>query len=543
MGSFLLGAAIHYYCMPLKIESTLGVRFFWVSLVFLYVSNLTRLVLCYNVSKSEDFDNHRTRNFFKFTVLLSGLSWGGLASTILFFIGDNSVQGQLVLLILCGVMASSLVSLLASPGLFRWFIFSVILGPVSVITIQHMNSSDVIYSMVMILYSFFLVVQQKLQFKNLLGRLMSEQNLIREKEKFESLFDSIPGAISWLDNDLNYRVVNKDLCDSIGLKKSEIVGKNVGFMDQNSNWAKLIKDFKDSGDVGIKVEVNFKNHKKSNWRMVYLQKLTSPLNGILCTAIDIQKEKELQNESQEQRLKAESSARLASLGIMAGGIAHEINNPLTVINSKASQMKRFLDDPNPDLSIVKNNLEKIEANVKRIAKIITSLRKFSRDGSNDDFSKFNISDLIKDTVEVCSERFRLHNIALTVKVESDLTAEGQFVQLGQVLLNMLNNAHDAVYETSDAWIDIKGFKEDDYVYIEITDSGKGIPEEVANKMMQPIFTTKPIGKGSGLGLSISLSIMREHKGDLILNKAHENTQFVIRFPINSNITHHKFDAA
>ncbi|MFZ4403828.1 MAG: sensor histidine kinase, partial [Pseudobdellovibrionaceae bacterium] len=101
----------------------------------------------------------------------------------------------------------------------------------------------------------------------------------------------------------------------------------------------------------------------------------------------------------------------------------------------------------------------------------------------------------------------------------------------QVLLNLLNNAFDAVENEKERWVHLgfSALNENEFLLF-VTDSGPGIPKEVADKIMQPFFTTKPVGKGTGLGLSISLGVINEHKGQFYINTANKNTQFVLRLP-------------
>lgn len=224
------------------------------------------------------------------------------------------------------------------------------------------------------------------------------------------------------------------------------------------------------------------------------------------------------------------SNKMASLGEMASGIAHEINNPLAIIKMTALQMQKNVTD---ESTILKNGIAKIDSTVDRISKIIQGLRTFSRDGRNDPFEIVSFDTLIDDILSFCKERLKHHSITL-IKDELDpnLVFEGRQIEISQVILNLLNNAIDAVDSLPDdnKWIRISAKNNGSFLEIKITDSGSGISLETQSKMFQPFFTTKEIGKGTGLGLSLSLTIIKNHLGEIFLDNDSPNTCFILRLP-------------
>lgn len=241
-----------------------------------------------------------------------------------------------------------------------------------------------------------------------------------------------------------------------------------------------------------------------------------------------------------QREKLLAAAKMSSLGEMAGGIAHEINNPLAIILAKTTQVKRRMRlNEEIGVSISKNaealidSLTTIEATTKRIGAIIKGLSAFSRNAENDSTEKILVSILIQDTLELSKERFQFHSIAL----KFDLSAcektyiNGRAAQLLQVLINLLNNAYDAVESMPEKWVQINTEVTKDICRIIVTDSGPGIPPELIDKIMAPFFSTKSIGKGTGLGLSISKGIIEEHKGKFYVDEDCKNTRFVVELPV------------
>ncbi len=242
---------------------------------------------------------------------------------------------------------------------------------------------------------------------------------------------------------------------------------------------------------------------------------------------------EVQTEQQIEAARAKliANTKMAALGEMSGGIAHEINNPLTVIQARAFQLTQMVDNDKADPEKIKQAAESISRTADKIAKIVKSLRSFSREGSSDPFDIVSVKEIINETLEFCRTRFYNHGVDITVdEVDEELEIECRLVQIEQVLLNLLNNSFDAVQELPDRWIRVHVDAQDDFIDIKVIDSGKGISKESIEKIMMPFFTTKEVGKGTGLGLSISSGIMKSHQGELFLDSEAKNTTFVIRIP-------------
>lgn len=238
----------------------------------------------------------------------------------------------------------------------------------------------------------------------------------------------------------------------------------------------------------------------------------------------------------KQQAELVSSSKLASLGEMAAGIAHEINNPLAIISTKASIIRARFNKG--EYSSPKNEIDllKIEATAMRVAKIIKALRSYSRNGENDPFQAFDLNTIVADTIEMITEKFSAENIKLIVEApKNPISVDCKSVQIFQVILNMIGNSFDAVKGTESPWIKIQIITTDPkYVQIKITDSGKGISAEVIEKIFNPFFTTKEVGKGTGLGLSISMNIIKTHSGTLKYDHTSPNTSFVIQLPYRQN---------
>lgn len=251
---------------------------------------------------------------------------------------------------------------------------------------------------------------------------------------------------------------------------------------------------------------------------------------------DISERKQAEEILVSQREKLVASAKMSSLGEMAGGIAHEINNPLTIIIGKTALLKRRLENDGTPFTTnaIADELNSIQNTAKRIGSIIKGLRSFSRNAENDLMEKIQVKNLIDETLEFAKERFKFHDIELRVKADSadQICITGRAAQLLQVLVNLLNNAYDAVENLSEKWVELKVERSDDYCRISVTDSGDGIDPDLIDKIMMPFFTTKEVGKGTGLGLSISRGIIEDHHGKLYYDTKNAHTSFVIELPIN-----------
>jgi PAS domain S-box-containing protein len=258
------------------------------------------------------------------------------------------------------------------------------------------------------------------------------------------------------------------------------------------------------------------------------------------TSVDITERKQMEAQIEANKEQLVTSARLSALGMMAGGIAHEINNPLGIIHALASDLIDLVkEEGTAPPAMVSRNSTRIRETADRIARIIKSLRQISREGSSDKLQPAPIGKILEETLEVCRAWFKANAVKLLLpKHIPELIVYCREVQIGQILLNLLQNAFDAVVQQEgERWVRLDVTGRDDSVVISVTDSGPGIPPEFRPRIMEPFFTTKPVGKGTGLGLSLSKNIAEEHGGRLEYGEDDGRTRFSLVLPMVREAEH------
>ncbi|RMG69270.1 MAG: HAMP domain-containing protein, partial [Nitrospirae bacterium] len=245
---------------------------------------------------------------------------------------------------------------------------------------------------------------------------------------------------------------------------------------------------------------------------------------------EVAKKTEEIKKGQEQLVHTE---KLASLGRMAAGVAHELNSPLTGIVTFAHLMLKRLP---PENKMDREDLEVIIEQAERCSKIIKGLLGFSR-ALPSEKTDVNINNVISHTVGIVRNQAKFHNVKIKTELTPNLPdIRGDASQLEQVFMNLLINAADAMNDRGSITIAtrITNVDGNDYVEIEFTDTGPGIPEEYMDRLFEPFFTTKPPGKGTGLGLSVSHGIVKKHGGHIrVKSTPGKGTTFLIRLPVPS----------
>lgn len=260
---------------------------------------------------------------------------------------------------------------------------------------------------------------------------------------------------------------------------------------------------------------------------------TGKVKSLRGTFQDVTSKVEAENAIEASRLKALHSAKLASLGEMSAGIAHEINNPLTIISSTLPLLKKFREDE----ARFNIKIESIDKATQRVSKIVNGLRKYSRSSDATEMKSNSIEELIHEVLIICETKAKRNSTLLKTDIKATSKVQCDASEIEQVLINLINNGIDAVTNLNERWVQINLFEEANHVIIQVLDSGLGISSDIEDKLFQPFFTTKPVGEGTGLGLSICKGILDNHNAIFKLNKNFKNTCFEIRFKTSKMETH------
>jgi len=227
------------------------------------------------------------------------------------------------------------------------------------------------------------------------------------------------------------------------------------------------------------------------------------------------------------------TAKMASVGELTGGIAHEINNPLAIISglSYSMQSEARHDRLTPDR--VRYYHLRMQTAVERIAVIVKHLQILSISDHYSDDNSIDLTELVDNFRALIAERFRSHGIELRVpETIPALHILGSKGSIGQILLNLSNNALDAIARSSEPWVELSLSETRDHICFHVTDSGSGIASDVVQKMFDPFFTTKEVGKGTGLGLSISRKIAESMGGTLTYSLFQGHTRFSLTLKVS-----------
>lgn len=244
---------------------------------------------------------------------------------------------------------------------------------------------------------------------------------------------------------------------------------------------------------------------------------------------------------EEHHKKLEQQAKLAALGEIAAGIAHEINNPVAIVHGKTQlidlQIQESKENQQPiNMEELEENVQDVLQTVVRIDKIINSLRYFVRDDSRNPLSWAKVEEIL-DNVQVLSiDRCKKHGVL--VKLNKQINLETKLyckpTQISQVLINLINNSFDALNNSDlkEKWIELKCFENNENICFQVIDSGHGIPQEAQAKILNTFYTSKVTtsSSGMGIGLTIARRIVEQHYGTITYLPNEKHTTFEVKIP-------------
>ncbi len=372
-------------------------------------------------------------------------------------------------------------------------------------------------------------------------RKRAHQAIEESEAKYRDLVESANTVIVRLDADARITFFNEFAERLFGLAKERALGSHAQgtiFPESAAIDHDLAQMFALAQGAGAHpLEVEFERAAADGSR-IWIAWTVTPVYGadgrvreLFCVGNDATERVLANRVIAEQQVRMAQVARLSSLGIMAGGVGHEINNPLAIISIACQQLAPMLRNEHADRATMLRLADTIERHVERISRIVRALKMLSREAASDPFATVDVRSLIDDTLELCRTRMAAHRIDLQLPdIPEGLEIEGRPAQLSQALLNLFMNAYDAVEGQPVKWIRLEIEDQGDSITLAVTDSGLGIPADLQDKIMVPFFTTKGPGRGTGLGLSLTIRIMEAHHGTVTLDRDSINTRFVLRLP-------------
>ncbi len=353
---------------------------------------------------------------------------------------------------------------------------------------------------------------------------------MKKTQILAGILESLPSCFAVLDHKLNFVALSKEW-NTLPKTKEVKIGDSF-FSFWNTDEKKWRKAF----EKVLKGEITRSSRDKITTEEddFYIKWSANPLYG--------NNKKEIESivlyvEDITQLVATEStlnhSERMITLGEMAGGIAHEINNPLNIISAGVEVLDYLYQANEIDYNKIKKTLLTIKNTTFRISKIINGLKSFSRSEQIDDLELQTAEKIVQDALNLSQEK--LKNSAIEVKndIDGNMTFLCRPIEISQILINLFHNSRDALQEIkTDRWIKIATEKDKYFCSLIIMDNGPQIPQKIANKMMTPFYTTKKVGEGTGLGLSISKKIAERNNAELIYEPNSTHTCFKIRFKSN-----------
>ncbi len=386
-------------------------------------------------------------------------------------------------------------------------------------------------------------------------------SLKASEEKYRSLVESIDDSVYMVDKDCQYLSANNKVLSEYGLAENQIVGKNFSDFHSPEETREFADGVKKVCKTGSATQYEAHNEEHDKWAIRTLNPIKEPdtkkVKAISVVSMNITErvkaEKELKktyNKLKETQNQLIQNEKIAALGRLASGLAHQIRNPLEIIIMGVEFLGSTLC--NKDLNHEKS-IEKIKEAVNRTNQIITDFLSFSRK-SELKFESVDVCLLLDETVRLIEHRINVKKVKIERNYpEESLKVKADRNMLEQVFMNLLNNGIDAMSKGDKIRIKVNsnkamhvedkiGYRANDYfkigkkmTVVEFEDTGKGIPEDVLPKVFEPFFTTKKSGKGTGLGLSLAHLIIDRHYGKIdVQSEVNKGTKFTLKLQPANN---------
>lgn len=333
--------------------------------------------------------------------------------------------------------------------------------------------------------------------------------------------------------------VNKAFEKMTGYKAEEVIGKNCRFLQGEKTNQPALDVLRKAIKEKKPCHVVLENFRKDGSAFINQLDISVVYNeqGLATHFVgqqyDITEKIHQQIELAKQKEIAMTASKMAALGEMAGSISHEINNPLMVLRTHIDDISDYLEEQKVLQPEIQESLSKMDETINRVARIVKSLREFSRRSDPQEIACENLNGLIQETLTFCQERIKNEKIDLQLIIEDSSEVLMRKIEISQILINLINNAIDEVRDIEDKRIILETKITKEACLISISDFGKGIDPKDKDVIFTPFYTTKLAGKGTGLGLSISKKIMTSHGGTIELSHFKNPTTFTLKLKMRA----------
>jgi two-component system NtrC family sensor kinase len=364
--------------------------------------------------------------------------------------------------------------------------------------------------------------------KDITERRNFEKQLERDKLFIDQLIENASVLIAAANEKGNIVIFNRRFEEVSGYTKEEAIGKNpLELLVPPENRARIgklmgtIQTNKPPLEVESPIRAKDGRLLTVTWNAAAMH-LPSGHDGIVVVGQDITEQKRMQEELMQ-------SKKLASIGELVSGVAHELNNPLTIIMGYSQLLvsERALWEKHREMA------QKVLDAAGRSKRIVENLLAFARKKTLQK-QELDINQILDKTLMLRENNLSVNNVVVVRRFEDNLPlVYADAHQLQQVFLNLINNAFDAMLEANGGGtLEVRTLRRDGSIAIEIIDDGPGVPEPIQEKIFDPFFTTKEVGKGTGLGMSLSYGIVKEHGGKIYLDRTFKTgAKFVVEFPV------------
>jgi PAS domain S-box-containing protein len=357
----------------------------------------------------------------------------------------------------------------------------------------------------------------------------SFQKLQESEQRYRTLFEDSRDPIFITTEEGQFVDVNRSMLDLFGYSREAMIGMNIREIHSHyDDWARVLDEL-NKGSVRD-FETRLKRNDASEMECLLTATLRRAdddailgYQGIIRDITDRKRDEEERRKLEAQLMQAQ---KMEAIGTIAGGVAHNFRNILTVIsmNSQILQM-RYSDD-----STIQKSAEVLNSYVDRGAKLVSGLMQFARKQDKKEFKPLNLASVVQETYELISKSFD-KMIDIRISVPESLPILGDHSGLSHVLMNLCANARDAM--PGGGMLTIEARRQGDRALVLVSDTGCGMDKETKDKCLDPFFTTKEVNKGTGLGLSTTYGIVKEHAGEIsVFTEVDQGTTFKLSFPID-----------